>query len=541
MSPPDVLSTTLLNTGLWGSYTGHPNEVYVRLQEGRVEISHDVFVASSNEKLLTSTDVSGIVAGVGLSASGTFVADPSGNYTWNATSFMNADHLLDAQLKVVTDQIADVQGEVNHVESGAGLTASGTYVADPSSNYLSAATSLFNADQLLDSQIASIVLSQTDIQTEVNTIETGAGLSASGNYVVDPSSNYLSSATSLFNADHLLDGALRSVQVELDSVESGAGLTASGTYVADPSSNYLSAATSLFNADQLLDAQIASIVLSQTDIQTEVNTIETGAGLSASGTYVFDASSNYLLPANSLKQADHLLDAQLKIVADDLASAAVNAIGNTLVRRDNLGSANFYNVNIGGDAIVTGNLTVNGTTTTVNSTNTNITDAFIHIADNNNTDAVYSGIFSEYATVSGSALSSGLVRDFNTSHWKLFKDSSLSGVETPSDFSVLADLEVNSVISLSDKSLKDNIVEIDNALLKVNQLRGVYYNWIDPRFGKQRNAGVIAQEVNDVLPEIVDKNSQSGLLMVDYSRLTSLLIQAVKELDAKIEKCKCGC
>ena len=86
------------------------------------------------------------------------------------------------------------------------------------------------------------------------------------------------------------------------------------------------------------------------------------------------------------------------------------------------------------------------------------------------------------------------------------------------------------VLSNSDERLKDNIYPIDNALSRVGQIEGVYFNWKE---GGDRQVGVIAQEVEKVLPEVVsqDKNSY---LSVDYSKIVPLLIGAINEQNAII-------
>jgi len=82
----------------------------------------------------------------------------------------------------------------------------------------------------------------------------------------------------------------------------------------------------------------------------------------------------------------------------------------------------------------------------------------------------------------------------------------------------------------SDIKLKKDINIIDNALLKLNSINGVYYKWKDEIKDKDRQVGVIAQDVEKVLPEIIKTNAD-GYKTVDYSKLSPLLIEAVKELD----------
>lgn len=95
------------------------------------------------------------------------------------------------------------------------------------------------------------------------------------------------------------------------------------------------------------------------------------------------------------------------------------------------------------------------------------------------------------------------------------------------------------LLSNSDKRLKENIYPIDNALSKLNQIEGVYFNWKDK---EENQVGVIAQQVREVLPEVVSEDNNS-YLSVDYSKLVPLLIEAVneqggiiRELEKRIDK-----
>lgn len=83
----------------------------------------------------------------------------------------------------------------------------------------------------------------------------------------------------------------------------------------------------------------------------------------------------------------------------------------------------------------------------------------------------------------------------------------------------------------SDLRLKRNIEPIKNALNKVLNLNGVYYNWYDSLDGDKR-IGFIAQDVQKVVPELVFKNekSEQKLLGVHYDNITALLVEAIKEL-----------
>lgn len=83
---------------------------------------------------------------------------------------------------------------------------------------------------------------------------------------------------------------------------------------------------------------------------------------------------------------------------------------------------------------------------------------------------------------------------------------------------------------------KNNIIEIDNPLEKLAGLRGVYFNW-DEEHGGGHDVGCIAEEVGKVLPEIVvyEENGIDADGM-DYSKLTPLLIEAIKALQKRVEE-----
>jgi hypothetical protein len=92
------------------------------------------------------------------------------------------------------------------------------------------------------------------------------------------------------------------------------------------------------------------------------------------------------------------------------------------------------------------------------------------------------------------------------------------------------------VTSSSDERLKENIEVIPNALEKVSQLKGVTFNWKDDE-DKRESTGVIAQDVQKVLPSAV-KETDEGMLTVAYGNMIGLLVESIKELKAEIEELK---
>ena len=109
-------------------------------------------------------------------------------------------------------------------------------------------------------------------------------------------------------------------------------------------------------------------------------------------------------------------------------------------------------------------------------------------------------------------------------------------------------MSTTGVYANSDSRLKKNVETIDGALDKVLKLRGVTYYWKNReemaaakgvsadsiRYGydDKKHIGVIAQEMEEVFPELVGTDPD-GFKSVSYSNLTPILIEAVKELKAE--------
>lgn len=242
---------------------------------------------------------------------------------------------------------------------------------------------------------------------------------------------------------------------------------------------------------------------------------------------------------------------------------------------------------------VTGDLTVSGTTTTVDSTTLDIGDNTISL---NGTAAAKGGI--EVNDATGTTVSGSLLWDGDNDYWiagpsgseqkvftagttgdGLISGSSLSsaaqgevalttngvaaaavdlGLQTSDDVQfnslgvgtagstttgeIRATNDITAFYS-SDERLKENIVDLEGALDKVKAMRGVTFDWKELTEEERKtihsheghDLGVIAQEVQAVYPELVHQRDH-GYLSVDYVKLTAVLIQAVKELSAKVDE-----
>ena len=99
------------------------------------------------------------------------------------------------------------------------------------------------------------------------------------------------------------------------------------------------------------------------------------------------------------------------------------------------------------------------------------------------------------------------------------------------------------VVAYSDARDKDNIITIDGALDKVLQLRGVYYDrktrkhLVDDRdeIYKGRQLGMIAQEVKDIVPEVVSYAEEIDQYGLDYPKMVGLLVEGIKDQNAIVK------
>jgi len=123
------------------------------------------------------------------------------------------------------------------------------------------------------------------------------------------------------------------------------------------------------------------------------------------------------------------------------------------------------------------------------------------------------------------------------------KDFILKGVDDSSEITALTvDMSAagaatfnNDVTAFSDVILKDNIDTIDNAFDRVKGMRGVFFDRKDNK--DRRQTGVIAQEVEPFLPEVVrETKDEKKIKSVAYGNMVGVLIEAIKELNAKIEE-----
>jgi hypothetical protein len=159
----------------------------------------------------------------------------------------------------------------------------------------------------------------------------------------------------------------------------------------------------------------------------------------------------------------------------------------------------------------------------------------VNTGGNQNTSGT--SAISTAATVTTSSAASAFKVPFanttasTTGNYGLLQDSTATFTYNPSTNVV----EAGTFNTTSDISLKENICTFENAMDVVAGLRGVRFTW---KKNGIKTVGLIAQEVEKVLPELIGTNADTGLKSVSYANMVAVLIEAVKELKAEIEELK---
>ena len=114
-------------------------------------------------------------------------------------------------------------------------------------------------------------------------------------------------------------------------------------------------------------------------------------------------------------------------------------------------------------------------------------------------------------------------------------DSPTVKLDVTGDIKSSGTVTATNVVAVSDGSLKTNIQQLENSLDVIHKLKGVSYNWTDPD-NHDDEIGLIAQDVEEVVPEVVRNLGNSNLKGIEYQKLTAILIEAVKELSGKLNE-----
>jgi len=306
------------------------------------------------------TELDATQTAAGLNEDGSFESDATTTYLTTATSIKDVNNKLDAQIKTNTDGLAQEVTDRGTADTALDTrisdleTAVGSNIGDLSTLTTDANDTLVNAINEVDShadinasdlatEITNRANADTNIQAELDSTQTGAGLATDGAYNADTLTNYLTSSTDLMNADKLLDGQIKTTNDNVSAVDTrvtNLETAVTGnigdltTLTTDEKDTLVGAinevdshideeVTNRTTADTTLQTNISNEETSRTNadtaLDTRIDNVNTAAGITGDS-YTADTNTNYLASATDLMNADKVLDTTIKTNLDNLAA-----------------------------------------------------------------------------------------------------------------------------------------------------------------------------------------------------------------------------
>jgi hypothetical protein len=195
-------------------------------------------------------------------------------------------------------------------------------------------------------------------------------------------------------------------------------------------------------------------------------------------------------------------------------------------------TANIASLN-GGNLRISGNVLTGNAITTMDEIYDVRLNGYLHCGVNNDYDINKFGVVSITTDDTSNTFGLAFVRKDNYVWQMGYKSDGTNDLYIHDGYMgmKLTSTNAQSWSSVSDERFKKNIETVDNCLERINNMRGVYYNYKIDEDDAPRKIGVVAQEVLNEFPELVDvpENSQEALT-VRYSELAPVLINGIKEL-----------
>lgn len=416
------------------------------------------------------------------------IAEFRANVTGTAVDTANTSNSSDAKFRIFGTGNVNASGTI----TAGGLTTTGT---------VSAGTLSGDIDY-------NDITNPPTIGNGVITIEAGSGLATGGSFTTNQT---FAETITLAHAD---TSSISNTSTSGKNVISGLVYDAFG-HVTSASTRALDFYTTTESDSRYINAT-GDTVTGNLTVQGLVQVGQNGGGDSVINFY--DDNSNVY---RTLMWDDS---------ANDWSVEDNSGVQRTLFHSGNLPQPNNPTITLsagsglGGGGAITLNQSSNETVTFTHSDTSTLSGSY---GGSNN------GVVIEDITVDGFGhITSIGTRDLDTRYYTE-SESDSRFVNITGD-TMTGDLSAPNFNSTSDARIKENVTHIDSALSKTLALRGVYYN----RIGEvEKQLGVIAQEVENVVPEVVHTN-EDDLKTVSYGNLVGLLIEAVKELKSEIDDLK---
>ena len=313
--------------------------------------------------------------------------------------------------------------------------------------------------------------------------------------------------------------------------------------------NYLSSSLSpRIAAQELFSSSLDATFATDAQLTTAVSTLSSSAHIRRNQIRNQTSASTH---ANYLKNTTDTLTGDLTVTGT-LTAQEFNTeyITSSVILES--GSTKFGNSD-DDTHIFTGSVNITGSTTITGNTNIvgSLTASAIQATISGSIDQADNATTASFSHTSSYILASnidGTVTNASTASFVTFND----GLSTTSDVQfdslgvgvaatgatgeIVATGDITAYYS-SDERLKDNITPLSNALDKINQIGGYEFDWNSDSSHSGHDVGVIAQEIEKVLPEVV-ANRDTGYKAVRYEKIVALLIQAIKEQQLQIDQLK---
>jgi hypothetical protein len=490
----------------------------------------------------------------------------------NPTNTFSPDNTGLVHLSSGTDVggVRGVQGNIHiavdtgsaHFQSGVELYLDGTYSDSDNTAHLNSLGVISGSSQITitESQISDLDhYTNSDWDTQLATKSTSNLSEGTNLYYTDVRvKTKLNTETVVSGSSqidiHNTDGYVANEHIDHSTITigSGKGLTGGGTIDTnrslslDTGSVHFQEGVELYSSDLVLPAGIVS-GSSQIDVtattnyssinqysDSKVKTKLTAENVVSSSAQISNYNTFLEIEGNGVVSSSLQINSLFSgtAVSTSLDSRIVSLEGDihTHSNKSNLDSinqnlANNDNVQFA-DLVLTGNLEVQGTTTTLNTEELTIEDKLLSVASGSTTTSAADG-----GGFHISGANASITWDDGNSRLVVNKNTHFTGtLQATGDIVAFAS---------SDERLKDDIQPIKNPLDKINSISGNSFIWNEDKqdIYKGKDYGVIAQEIEKVLPELVREN-EWGYKAVKYDKLVSLLIEGIKELSTEVNKLK---
>ena len=399
---------------------------------------------------------------------------------------------------------------------------------------------------------------------------TGDSVISSSAQLADDISGSFSTAAVVGLGAGIISGSSSNSSLTTAIVGEGAGILSGSAQIADDVSGSLSAAAivglgaGVISASAMVDHDSATNFVANEHINHTSVSITAGDGLTGGGTIAANRTINVVggdgITANANDIAitaaqttiESIYKSDLVIGEDDETQIDFETANEIHFDVDNSELLNLAGTKISGSQASTGSFGVLETAGGVTVTTTGRVG--VGTADPDfKLDVAGNAGFNEYLRHNGDndthirfqanqvdISAGGNIYSYDGAAFNLTGHLSASGNISGSQIEASGDIIA---FGSSDRNLKDNIQPIENPLEKMDKIGGYTFVWNNKQSTYQgKDVGVVAQEIQEVLPEIVSGRA-NGYLGVKYEKIVPLLIESIKELKKEVEdiKQKCDC